>query len=291
MVKICNECQTTQSPQFIKFLNLELLCRKCYKKRKYALAEPDAATIERRRLAGEAAQKRYREANREAVNRKAALRMEELRRSHPDLIKERKKQHYEKHREKIAAQGKIYRGKNAERIKAARKASYNLKSDEWRKKEKERLKNWHEKNPRTLERAESNKKWYIENRKTVLEKQREYERKNPEKIRIKRKRLYPKYYAKHKGKLIYRANLKRLQIRQATPKWSDRKKILEIYENCPEGYNVDHIVPLIHPFVCGLHVPNNLQYLAENENKRKGNRFDGTVDNKNWESAKRYRAK
>lgn len=36
---------------------------------------------------------------------------------------------------------------------------------------------------------------------------------------------------------------------------------------------VDHIVPLKHPLVCGLHVPHNLTVSLEDDNRRKGNRF------------------
>lgn len=39
-------------------------------------------------------------------------------------------------------------------------------------------------------------------------------------------------------------------------------------------YVVDHIVPLKHPFVCGLHAYANLQILTDEENKAKGNSFD-----------------
>lgn len=60
----------------------------------------------------------------------------------------------------------------------------------------------------------------------------------------------------------------------ATPPWADLNKIKEIYNNCPEGMHVDHIVPLRGKNVCGFHVENNLQYLTPEENTRKSNRFD-----------------
>jgi len=59
------------------------------------------------------------------------------------------------------------------------------------------------------------------------------------------------------------------------------KDVREIYIDAAlktllEGvqYQVDHIVPVNHPLVCGLHVPANLQILTEEENREKSNNFD-----------------
>ena len=66
---------------------------------------------------------------------------------------------------------------------------------------------------------------------------------------------------------------RRLAKLKRTPKWTDMKKIKEIYLNCPKDMQVDHIVPLQGEFVSGLHVVENLQYLTPKENQIKANKF------------------
>lgn len=59
----------------------------------------------------------------------------------------------------------------------------------------------------------------------------------------------------------------------ACPKWADKKEISKVYKNCPDGYHVDHVIPLNGNKVCGLHIPENLQYLTEKENLKKSNKL------------------
>lgn len=58
----------------------------------------------------------------------------------------------------------------------------------------------------------------------------------------------------------------------ATPPWVDMKAIEVVYEAAHgKGHTVDHIIPLNHPRVCGLHVPWNLRSLPANSNFSRGN--------------------
>lgn len=61
-----------------------------------------------------------------------------------------------------------------------------------------------------------------------------------------------------------------------TPPWLTKEHFVEmqkIYKSRPEGFHVDHIVPLQEENVSGLHVPWNLQILSSSKNSSKKNRF------------------
>jgi len=81
-------------------------------------------------------------------------------------------------------------------------------------------------------------------------------------------------YIKNPGKELV-ANYKRKRRLQEfqTPTWADKEAIELFYKNRPDGYHVDHIIPLNATLACGLHVLENLQYLTKEENLRKKNSY------------------
>lgn len=90
---------------------------------------------------------------------------------------------------------------------------------------------------------------------------------NMQAVRLQRRA----YYAEKTG-LILSLNAKRRATLLQASELADWDNIKLIYETCPKGYHVDHIVPLQGKNVCGLHVSWNLQHLTAFENLSKGNR-------------------
>lgn len=92
----------------------------------------------------------------------------------------------------------------------------------------------------------------------------------------KRKEIMKADYRKFKGRVFASCAARRARVAKALPSWltkEQRQTIRLIYENRPEGYHVDHIVPIKGKNVSGLHVPWNLQYLPALENFSKGNKY------------------
>lgn len=125
--------------------------------------------------------------------------------------------------------------------------------------------------------------YFKENRAQVLAINAKWRNENPELM----SQYVAKYRGSEKGKATRRIDnrkryesgyrkawnfVRRRGIEKATPDWVDRKQLVEFFKNRPQGYHVDHIVPLRGKNVCGLNVPWNLQYLPASENLRKSNK-------------------
>jgi hypothetical protein len=91
-----------------------------------------------------------------------------------------------------------------------------------------------------------------------------------------KRREYDKRWRSNNKDAVNAKNSSRFHRAKAQkPKWADMSKIREFYRNCPDGYHVDHIIPLRGETVSGLHVEENLQYLPALDNIKKSNLFLG----------------
>lgn len=89
------------------------------------------------------------------------------------------------------------------------------------------------------------------------------------------------YYVKNRGELINYHRLRKAALKLSAPAWLTaihRAQIQEMYDIATARtvqtgvpHEVDHIIPLKHPRVCGLHVPWNLQVLTQSANRQKRN--------------------
>lgn len=176
-----------------------------------------------------------------------------------------------------AAKAREYRARNPEKVKASQRAHYAANKE----KRDEHVKKWAAKN--LDRRREHRKKWRAENH----EQARACEKASYAKHRDKALARKKDYRAANTAKWTHYANQRRAARLQATPAWADLKAIEAVYQECAETtvttgveHHVDHIVPLKHPLVCGLHVHWNLRVIPGLENRQKANKlivFCGSV--------------
>ena len=150
--------------------------------------------------------------------------------------------YYEVNKEKISKRGKQYREINKEKISERQKQYYGANKE------------------RSLE---YRKQYYQDNKEKIAEYSKQHYQNKKEKISEQRKQYG------QENKHLYRqsVNKRRAAKLKQTPDYANHGLIKLIYENCPKGYQVDHMIPISKG---GLHHESNLCYLPEGVNKSKG---------------------
>jgi hypothetical protein len=140
-------------------------------------------------------------------------------------------------------------------------------------KNKEKIRKQQNQNRDPEENKKRCKEYYFKKKKDI-----EWVKKERERIKAHRKNNLGKYAAKEAKRRTFKLN--------ASVSWADQKYIEDLYKNCREAedifnnaglnikFHVDHIVPLQHDKVCGLHVEHNLQILTSDVNARKSNKYE-----------------
>jgi cytochrome c553 len=120
-------------------------------------------------------------------------------------------------------------------------------------------------------------KYYQNNSETRREAARSYRRNNPEAAN----KATREYRKRNPALIAAHCSGRRASILNATPKWADLQVIKQFYFECRKiskqtgiVHQVDHIIPLKNKYVCGLHVPCNLQIITATENRRKKNLYE-----------------
>lgn len=133
---------------------------------------------------------------------------------------------------------------------------------------------WYAKNKELVN--EAGKRWYRENRESVIERTSTWALNNRDRCNQYSSKWTKNNPAKRRAKVGRR----RATMKHASPVWADKAAIARIYTEAHRiqketgiPHHVDHIIPLHHKAVCGLHVPGNLQIITALENVRKTNKF------------------
>lgn len=151
--------------------------------------------------------------------------------------KKRNKRYYNENQEDILEQKKQYRQENLEELR-----------------EKDRIYSQNNKERK----AEYSRQWRKDNP--------EYDSQKYHKNKLKRQKQNKEWSQNNKDKVRALAAKKRFNKKNQTPEYANFELIRLIYKNCPEGYEVDHMIPLA---TGGLHYESNLCYLPASINSSK----------------------
>ena len=184
---------------------------------------------------------------------------------------------------------KAYRAAQPDKVRALQR--------EWRtaNPEKSRASRaaWQSANPAKVK--EHQKNWRAVNAGEISEYNRRYLSENPERTKArvkawvasnseKAKAVHKSWRLANPAKLSEYTQNRRAAKLQAAPAWADRAAMLAIFkeskrltEETGTEHHVDHIIPLQHPLVIGLHVPANLKPVPARLNCSKHNKFDSNL--------------
>ena len=134
--------------------------------------------------------------------------------------------------------------------------------------------------PKSEAAKKAGRKYYERNKDIVKTRARERPKEKTNKYKQKHKANNSEYY-----KAL--TSVRKRRHRDATPSWITKEQKLamrklylqaqELTRITGEKYEVDHKIPLIHPEVCGLHVPWNLVVITKEENLKKSNKLLATT--------------
>lgn len=153
----------------------------------------------------------------------------------------------------------------------------------------EYTKRWNKENPKN--RAKTSKKHRLKNKKKYLEYGKKWRNQNRDKVREQGRLQYEnnkesrrasraRWGKANRAYLSAREMARYARKRSATPKWANIEAMTAFYEQAQLftnltgiKYQVDHVIPLQSPYVCGLHCEDNLAVITADENVKKGNRW------------------
>lgn len=129
-------------------------------------------------------------------------------------------------------------------------------------------------------RRASHEEWVKKNPDKVKEADRRKVTRKPDLYRAIKREGVKRYRANWPERIAHFEQRRRASKLRAQPKWANEAEIQALFTLAKHmrganghAFHVDHIIPLQHELVCGLHVANNLRIVCATDNLSKHNKF------------------